>query len=848
MATASQIFQSGVSGDNRLFYQQNGQFQQIANPTQLQDLAKQGVVQVGGTRGVLPSDVLAQFNPTQPSPTSSTPVTVNSGTGAINNTATAGVGANQTTTGSLEARPGVYNSSSLVDFYQNQISRMRPQFDQSQQQLADINKQIAGLYQTPSLSQQFREQSQAATSSIDATLAQRTDELNSLTQSLANIEGDVRSRVGGQAPESYIQALISKESAPLVNRAQALQQNISLLQDQRNAALQSARQSIDLAEADRQRQLNLLGVQQGIAQQTLESFNTLIEKGAAASQQEQERAQQLFSSFLEQDPSFLSSLSQDEVNQLQRGILPFSAVQKLGDKIASTPKPTKGEIIGSAEMGYFRVDPFTGQTEQLIAPRPAGSSVTESDVLSYAKFIYDSNPELTPDGAIAQARIALSGGGIPSVRGADTQTPQQPALSYEEYVQRKNPALATLYKLQPNLDQSKTRAEYEAYTLATQSNKPVSNTVSAFGRRKDDKYSAQVDKLRDDYSANPVVKDYLTQRSGYQQSQIIDPETADPQEDIALIFSFMKVLDPNSVVREGEFDTAKKYTSTLDGLGVKLDQVMKGSLLSVTQRKNIRDAIEKRFGLSRKNYDQVVSEFSRQAQSKKVDPEDFIIDYSSGPSNANEIVSWAQGFNNVPSKTLNGSIGSLSARYESQGNPGAIGYDSTGGLSYGAYQLAHNNALKFIQQSPYAKDFTGIPFNSQKFQQKWKEIAARDPQGFLQAQHNYIQKTHFDPQAQKLQSEGINVSSLPQIVKDVIWSTAVQHGPANDIIKQAFKMTKTGKIADLITNIYNLRWAGGRNFARSTPEVKKAVYNRFFGPQGELNAALAAVRGNQTIA
>lgn len=794
MATASQIFQSGVSGDNRLFYQQNGQFQQIANPTQLQDLAKQGVVQIGGTRGVLPSDVLAQFNPTQSSPTSNTPVTVTSGTGAINNTATAGVGANQQMTGNLEARPGVYNSSSLVDFYQNQISRMRPQFDQSQQQLADINKQITGLYQAPSLSQQFREQSQAATSSIDATLAQRTDELNSLTQSLANIEGDVRARVGGQAPESYIQALISKESAPLVNRAQALQQNISLLQDQRNAALQSARQSIDLAEADRQRQLNLLGVQQGIAQQTLESFNTLIEKGAAASQQEQERAQQLFSSFLEQDPSFLSSLSQDEVNQLQRGILPFSAVQKLGDKIASTPKPTKGEIIGSAEMGYFLIDPFTGQKQQLIPPRDPGSSISESDVRQLADSLFNNDQSIpTYQDAYAQAQALL--------RGESPTTSSRDVLSFDSWVKTQNPALATAIKLGLPVSQT-VRNEYDAYVALNTPTRQTRNTKPPTA----DQFKAATFAERTS-QANDVLAG-------------IESQFTDRMAIGGFLPNFLQGPDRQ------QFEQAKRnFVNAVlrreSGAAISPTEFQSAELQYFAQPGDSAAVLEQK----RQNRETAINGLRREA----------------GPA-------LSQGFNNVPSKTLNGSIGSLSARYESQGNPGAIGYDSTGGLSYGAYQLAHNNALKFIQQSPYAKDFTGIPFNSQKFQQKWKEIAARDPQGFLQAQHNYIQKTHFDPQAQKLQSEGINVSSLPQIVKDVIWSTAVQHGPNNDIIKQAFKMTKTGKIADLITNIYNLRWAGGRNFARSTPEVKKAVYNRFFGPQGELNAALSAVDRNQTIA
>lgn len=194
-------------------------------------------------------------------------------------------------------------------------------------------------------------------------------------------------------------------------------------------------------------------------------------------------------------------------------------------------------------------------------------------------------------------------------------------------------------------------------------------------------------------------------------------------------------------------------------------------------------------------------------------------------------------FNNAPSKALNGSLGSLSAKYESGGNPGAIGYDSTGGYSYGTYQLAHNNAQRFVSQSPYASQFAGIPFNSAQFQQKWKEIAQKDPQGFAKAQHDYIAKTHYEPVINRITSMGVNPNSLSQTAKDVIWSTAVQHGPSNKIIEQA--LSTAINEADFIKKVYQLRWNNGSGFASSTPAVQKSVYNRFFGPNGELATALS---------
>ena len=203
-----------------------------------------------------------------------------------------------------------------------------------------------------------------------------------------------------------------------------------------------------------------------------------------------------------------------------------------------------------------------------------------------------------------------------------------------------------------------------------------------------------------------------------------------------------------------------------------------------------------------------------------------------------------KGFNQPLSMGKKGSdttsmLGDLSKKYESSGNPGAIGYDSTGGWSYGTYQLAHNNAQRFVQQSPYAEDFAGITFNSDAFRNKWKEVAKRDPEGFAGAQEDFIAKTHYEPLAAKAAKAGLDLSEHSPVLAQVIFSTGVQHGANTDVVNRAIK--KVGPDADdatLIKAIYQERWGGGSQFANSTPQVRQAVKNRFFGPQGELATAL----------
>lgn len=224
------------------------------------------------------------------------------------------------------------------------------------------------------------------------------------------------------------------------------------------------------------------------------------------------------------------------------------------------------------------------------------------------------------------------------------------------------------------------------------------------------------------------------------------------------------------------------------------------------------------------------------------DPEDYFQELKNAAINKNlfQDVSFEESggtiqpnFHKVGADTNKGvttnTIGGLSEKYESGGNPGAIGYDNTGGYSYGTYQLAHQNAKKFVEQSPYAKEFQSLTFNSPEWQAKWKEIAKEDPEGFGQSQKSYISNTHYVPQLSKIVNSGIDINKFSPVLQDVIWSTAVQHGPNTDVIVKAYndakKILKRDPSDDeLITQIYNER---ATRFPSSTPEIRASVQKRF---------------------
>lgn len=201
------------------------------------------------------------------------------------------------------------------------------------------------------------------------------------------------------------------------------------------------------------------------------------------------------------------------------------------------------------------------------------------------------------------------------------------------------------------------------------------------------------------------------------------------------------------------------------------------------------------------------------------------------------------------SRSENGSLGSLSEKFESGGDPGAIGFDSTGGYSYGTFQLAHNNAKNFVNDSEFKDEFKGLVFNSPQWRSKWKEVAKNDPSGFENAQKQFIQKTHFDPQMEKIASAGFDANKFSPVLRDVIWSTAVQHGAGTNVITNVLnRLGKNASEADIIKEIYNERWSGGRRFASSTDAVKNGVRNRFFGQNGELQLALSRLNSANGLA
>ena len=206
------------------------------------------------------------------------------------------------------------------------------------------------------------------------------------------------------------------------------------------------------------------------------------------------------------------------------------------------------------------------------------------------------------------------------------------------------------------------------------------------------------------------------------------------------------------------------------------------------------------------------------------------------------------GAQSLPDIPADAELGALSRHFESRGDAGAIGWDSTGGESYGQYQIASKTGtmkafLSYLAKThpEMSKTLEGAggaaaaEAGTAQFKEAFKGMAKQDPGGFAGAQHDFIKSTHYDPLVRKLQGEGLDVTKRSKAVQDVIWSTAVAHGGGTNVVEKALaRMGKNGLSAgsvsdeDLIKSIYAERKT---RYGNSTARVQEAVQNRYNSEQ-----------------
>ena len=142
------------------------------------------------------------------------------------------------------------------------------------------------------------------------------------------------------------------------------------------------------------------------------------------------------------------------------------------------------------------------------------------------------------------------------------------------------------------------------------------------------------------FGTEQTVKDYNTVAS---QLGFMKTLGVTPTDDIARVYVFAKIMDPNSVVREGEYKTVQDYSQALlQAFGLKTKRVFSNTgFLTTEARGFLENTLDKKLKATEMPYKNLVNEYGRKIDkiTGGTDGKEFLTDYSAGyNSPANDLV------------------------------------------------------------------------------------------------------------------------------------------------------------------------------------------------------------------
>ena len=128
--------------------------------------------------------------------------------------------------------------------------------------------------------------------------------------------------------------------------------------------------------------------------------------------------------------------------------------------------------------------------------------------------------------------------------------------------------------------------------------------------------------LRKEFQNQQTYKDTQTVASSYQK---IMSTTDSGAGDISLIFAYMKLVDPGSTVREGEFATAASAGGVPDKIVNIYNKALRGEKLAPNVRQQFRSESKNIMGAQMKRYKSLADQYARLATQSGIPPEDVVL-------------------------------------------------------------------------------------------------------------------------------------------------------------------------------------------------------------------------------
>jgi hypothetical protein len=129
--------------------------------------------------------------------------------------------------------------------------------------------------------------------------------------------------------------------------------------------------------------------------------------------------------------------------------------------------------------------------------------------------------------------------------------------------------------------------------------------------------------LRKEFSSLPEVKDFKDVDVAFRKIQSA-AKNVSAAGDLSLIFGYMKMLDPGSTVREGEFANAQNAGGVDDRIRAAYNKVTDGQRLSDSQRQDFLAQAQGVYGAQRSRFQESADMYRALAQKGGLDPDDVV--------------------------------------------------------------------------------------------------------------------------------------------------------------------------------------------------------------------------------
>lgn len=191
---------------------------------------------------------------------------------------------------------------------------------------------------------------------------------------------------------------------------------------------------------------------------------------------------------------------------------------------------------------------------------------------------------------------------IAQAQGPETMAESPAIAAMRQYIERK--------KGNRDLETRKTEAE-------------IAKLKKTGGKTEDD--FTRESNVRKEFAGLPAVKEYSTVRDAFSRIQSVGKRPS-AAGDLALIFSYMKILDPGSTVREGEFANAQNSAGVPDRIKAVYNSVARGERLAEAQRADFLERSNDLYQSQRRVFEGTAEGYRGLANRLGVSPENVIVD------------------------------------------------------------------------------------------------------------------------------------------------------------------------------------------------------------------------------